>query len=85
MKDFFDCYRLIDERLLNSPALKIAIRETFSERETSVELIPKELKEVHKARWNAFIKKEKIAELKLVTAIDTINHFLVENGVAQPE
>lgn len=81
MKDFFDCYRMIDEYLLSGAALKIAIKHTFSTRDTMIELIPNELKEVHQSKWNAFTKKEKINHLNLPPVIDAINRFLTANDI----
>jgi len=76
MKDFHDCYRMIDENLLDTKKLKMAITETFSERETKIELIPDNLKEKLQQRWTGFVRKEKLDTPDINQIIETINTFL---------
>lgn len=81
MKDYFDCYRMIDENLLSPKLLKIAINETFVERQTTIEIILDELKKTQQSRWTAFVRKENISNLKIEQVIDTINLYLTSNDV----
>ena len=81
MKDFFDCYRMLDEQLLSPKLLKVAISETFLERQTAIEIIPNELKKAHQSKWKGFIRKENIDNLKIAQIIDAINQYLIKNGI----
>lgn len=71
MKDFYDCFRLIQENVLNIKDLKLAITETFRNRETDFRLIPESTEEF-KVKWNSFIKKNSI-QLELSEVIREIN------------
>lgn len=81
MKDFFDCYRMIDAQLLDSRLLKMAVNETFSERQTIIETIPNELKKAHQSKWAKFIRKENIDNLEIAQVIDTTNEYLIKSGI----
>lgn len=81
MKDYFDCYRLIVEKILGASPLIVAIKETFSERKTAVGLIPNEFIQAHEKKWAAFQRKEKCGDLSITTVINTINNFLIDSNI----
>ena len=56
MKDFYDCYRLIQDGVLDKKRLKRAIQETLENRGTEVHLIPEPTKSFN-LKWNSFVKK----------------------------
>lgn len=74
MKDFYDCYRLIQEGVLDKKLLKKAIKETLENRGTKFRLIP-EPTESFNVKWNSFIKKN-AAQLELSEVIREINKTL---------
>ena len=78
MKDFYDCYKLIESNVLNKMELKAAIMDTFKTRGTEPGLIPENLIKAHEHRWIAFLKKEKLGQLDLANSIGKINQFLKE-------
>ena len=59
MKDYYDCFKLIKENILDLNDLKLAITNTFETRGTDLELIPTDFVDKLEARWNTFLKKEK--------------------------
>ncbi len=74
MKDFYDCYRLIQEGVLDKNLLKKAIKETLENRGTKFSLIP-EPTEAFNVKWNSFIKKN-ATQLELSDVIREINKTL---------
>lgn len=78
MKDFYDCYCLIQEGVLDKKKLKIAIKETFENRGTEFSLIS-EPTESFTLKWNSFSRKNRVEGLKLETVISEINKFIKED------
>lgn len=75
MKDFYDCYRMIEVGVLDKKQLKQAIEETLKNRQTTLNQIPTPSKAMN-TKWQAFIKKNKIDSLDLSTVVLQINNFL---------
>ena len=75
MKDFYDCYRLIEENILDKNLLKIAIHKTMENRNTKLKMIPQPNEQL-KIRWESFLKRNKISNLKLSTVISKINEMI---------
>ena len=75
MKDFYDCYRLIEENILKKSLLKDAIRKTLESRNTELKMIPKPNGQL-KIRWEGFLKRNKISNLKLSAVISKINEII---------
>jgi len=75
MKDFYDCYRLIEENILNKNLLKTAIHKTMKHRNTELKKIPKPNEQL-KIRWKSFLKRNKISDLKLSDVILKINKII---------
>lgn len=76
MKDYFDCYQLIQAGKVDIELVRKAIADTFSTRGTVYCLIPEEYAEVHKARWAGFLRKEKLEFVELGDVIKVINSYL---------
>ena len=72
MKDYYDCYRIIQESVLNETKLKQALIETTSNRGTKLTLISGDT-EVFEKMWKNFIKGVKVKKLDLKEIILTIN------------
>lgn len=77
MKDFFDCYRLIEEGALDVMTLKSAIHETTSKRGTPLTQIPKKSDDFLK-KWHAFLRKSGLANIDLDVVIKTINKTVTD-------
>ena len=75
MKDFYDCYRLIEENILDKNLLKSAIRKTMKHRNTELKMIPKPNEQL-KIRWESFLRRNKITDLKLSVIISKINKII---------
>ena len=75
MKDFYDCYRLIEENILDKNLLKVAIHKTMENRNTKLKMIPKPNEQL-KIRWESFLKRNKISNLKLSAVISKINRVI---------
>ena len=75
MKDFYDCYRLIEENILDKNLLKVAIRKTMENRNTELKIIPQPNEQLN-IRWESFLKRNKIADLKLSVVISRINRII---------
>ena len=75
MKDFYDCYRLIEENILDKNLLKVVIRKTMENRNTKLKTIPKPNEQL-KIRWESFLKRNKISNLKLSAVISKINRMI---------
>ncbi len=72
MKDFYDCYRLVSENVLDATALSMAVAETMKNRGTPLERIPEPTK-VFDARWKAFLRKNRINDPGLGEVVARIN------------
>lgn len=81
MKDYYDCFKLIEENMLNAPQLKQAISDTFTKRGTDLTPIPNEIKSVLRARWENFLSKEKIPKIEFQEVVERINDFLKKQNV----
>ena len=62
MKDYYDLYYLITHKDYSESNLKLAIEKTFKNRETDINSIEKELKEIEKSdfvkeQWDTYSKK----------------------------
>ena len=78
MKDFFDCYKLIESDILNKESAKQALFLTLEHRDTAFSLIPTP-KAILQQRWLRFVKREGISiDLSLNLVIQQINAFLQE-------
>ena len=75
MKDFYDCYCLIEENILDKSLLKTAIHKTMKNRNTQLKAIPKPTEQL-KIRWESFLKRNKISDLKLSVVISKINEMI---------
>lgn len=75
MKDFYDCYRLIQEGVLDKRLLKKAIAETLENRETEFSLIPGPTEDFN-IKWKAFLKKNRLTDIDLSDVITIVNQFL---------
>jgi len=80
MKDFYDTYALVEAGKLNIERLKIAIKETFENRNTNYNLIPitPDYIDALAPSWIAFLKKNILIKnkLELKEVILVINKFL---------
>jgi predicted nucleotidyltransferase component of viral defense system len=77
MKDFYDCYTMIQEGVLDAGALKDAINETLKNRETPFTLIS-DPSEGLTLKWNSFKKKFKRLEqdLEFGSVVMGINKYI---------
>lgn len=75
MKDYFDCYKLIINKTLDSANLKVAITKTFERRGTKLEGIGDYSQDLERT-WEAFIKKIGHSKLELSNVVFAINDFL---------
>lgn len=81
MKDFYDCYMMVENNILDKSEAALAVRDTFKTRGTELGLIPERLAIAHDSRWKAFVKKENLSKIEIHTTILTINNFLIELNV----
>ena len=75
MKDFYDCYCLIEKGVLNNKLLNVAITRTMENRGTQLTLIPKPT-DSFETKWKSFLKKNRINNLTLNTVVSKINTVL---------
>jgi len=75
MKDFYDCYRLIESNALDEMLLKKAVLATLENRETKLEFISQSTVPF-RANWQNFLKKSKLDDLDLKMIIAKINNTL---------
>jgi predicted nucleotidyltransferase component of viral defense system len=80
MKDFYDCYQLIQETSISKDNFKDAIQATFTNRGTKLTPIP-DIADQLSVRWSGFVRKNKISDLKLSIVILEINNFLKKIGL----
>lgn len=76
MKDFYDCYKMIQKNVLDTTLVKLAIEATFKSRQSTVGLIPLELILDLEKRWNGFLRKEIKTNIKFKDVINEINSYL---------
>ncbi len=81
MKDYYDCFKLIEENILNAIELKKAISDTFVTRGTELTPIPGEVVLVLGNRWNNFLTKEKILKIEFQEVVKRINNFLEKHKI----
>lgn len=81
MKDYYDCFKLIEENILNVIELKKAISDTFVTRGTELTPIPDEVVLVLGNRWNNFLIKEKILKIEFQEVVKRINDFLKKHKI----
>lgn len=72
MKDYYDCYRMIDESVLDMKLLKESLRETASNRGTELKLIPENI-EPFSDLWSNFLRGNELDELDMKEVIKLIN------------
>lgn len=75
MKDYYDCYQLIESRVINEESFKEAVQATFANRGTAFSLVPGAA-EVLDLRWKRFARLNKLGDLKLAEVIRVLNQFL---------
>lgn len=75
MKDYYDCYRMIDEGILDMELLKQALVQTTSNRGTKLKLIPKKA-EPFSGLWSNFLRTNDLGELDMNEVIKLINSIL---------
>lgn len=80
MKDFFDCYQMIQNKDIQKDNFWEAINNTFSNRGTQIGLVP-DVAEILAIRWNGFARLNKLPDLKLMMIIDELNRFLKSIGI----
>lgn len=79
MKDYFDCYQVIQDQSISKDNFKEAIGETFSNRGTTISLVP-DFADILSIRWAGFARVNK-TDLKLDEVIQQINNFLKGIGI----
>ena len=82
MKDFYDCYRLIEANVLNGNLLNKALHETMKNRGTKMQPIHIDSESLE-SRWKSFLKKNKVNNLDLNIVISKINAFILKNGMTK--
>lgn len=75
MKDFYDCYRMIQENILDDTLLKDALTETTSNRGTELKIIP-ENTEPFSDLWSNFVRANNFGDLDMNVVIKIINSKL---------
>ncbi len=78
MKDYFDCYSLIREDVMNPGILKGAINKTFEKRNTEIQLIEYFSSEL-RVNWELFRKKVYDCPETIDEVINGINNYLSSN------
>lgn len=80
MKDYFDCYKLIESGLLDKEKVKNAVTKTFQKRNTEIQKV-EDFSEELEPTWDAFRKKIKFDNVKLSKIIEEINGYLSKVGI----
>ncbi len=75
MKDYYDCFVLINENILDKEKTKDAVTATFKRRNTEVQVVEHYGDDMSE-KWNAFKKKVKTAPGEIKETVDTINKYL---------
>jgi predicted nucleotidyltransferase component of viral defense system len=75
MKDFYDCYRMIQENILDEVLLRDALVETTANRGTKLTLVSEEL-DVFSGLWQNFLKGNQLDNINMKDVVDTINFLL---------
>lgn len=81
MKDYYDCYRMIEEGVLNKEELKTALYETTSNRKTNLTLVSEDTIAFNDL-WKNFIKGNKLNELDMKEVVSKINSYLKSLGIS---
>jgi len=81
MKDYYDCFKLIEENILKVTELKGALSDTFTTRGTEFGPIPDEVVAVLASRWENFLAKEKISKIEFQKVVERINDFLKKHSL----
>ena len=77
MKDYFDCYVLIQSGVMDVKKVRNAVEKTFKNRNTKVETV--DFYEELDSTWESFTKKIQVDDLGLKEVIRHINRFLEKN------
>lgn len=78
MKDFYDCYQLIQAGAIGKKIVLEALVATTKNRGTKLELISEEYNQFE-SKWVGFCKSNDIVDLDLGDVVKRINSFLKEN------
>ncbi len=84
MKDFYDIYTLIQDQKIDNRVLKEAIKQTFNQRNTSlnfetVVFTEEFYNDTNRFKmWKAFLKKIKVSEISFEEVVKRINNKLKE-------
>ena len=87
MKDYYDLYYLITYKEYSKIDLKLAIENTFKNRETDLKSIEKELKEIEKSefvreQWKLYSKKHAYtSNIEFKKIIEKIRQLIIKNGL----
>lgn len=81
MKDYYDCFRMIEENILDQSTIKDAISDTFGARGTELGQIPKEIVSTLSQRWENFLSKEKLGKIEFENVVERINSFLAKQKI----
>lgn len=76
MKDYYDCYLMIQNDVLDPDLLKIALKETFETRNTEFAVISSELVGEIQTKWTAFAKRENIGLTSIQECAVKINKYV---------
>lgn len=79
MKDYFDCYILITQDVLDFKKVKTALDKTFKNRKTELVIIEDASPEIIEI-WKGFCKKVPSSPKDINGVINLINKFLKDNG-----
>jgi hypothetical protein len=75
MKDYFDCYMLIEQNVMDEKKVRTAIEKTFSKRKTEIQLV-KDYTEELGPLWSNFRKKVRSSPGEIAFIINRINDYL---------
>lgn len=75
MKDFYDCYRLVQSKVFDELKAQKALVDTMKNRGTKLTLISGAT-DVFTVQWKSFLRKNKMADLDLKDVVSTINMVL---------
>ena len=75
MKDYYDCFKMIQATILDEKLLKEALVETTSNRGTELKTVPENI-EPFSDLWSNFVKANNFGDLDMNEVIKTINSIL---------
>lgn len=75
MKDFYDCFSMMKNNVIDVNDLRAALDNTLNNRGTTMKHIPKPTGSLTQ-KWKSFTKKNKVEDLELDTVVSKINKFL---------